>query len=1122
MTCVRRRLLLGLVLLVFPALLAAEEYVFVFHEGPTATVYSADTLDFVASPEVGTGAVQALGVPDRNQIFSLLKIYVIRTNAVVVLQPDPPFQQIAVLPLSAPIALGENSAFLTPDGSKLIVMAGDFLHVFDALDPKNPPADTLLFNNPISGAAATTNSTRVRVITEGESEIRSVNLEFDPPVILPDTIGLPEIPTAIGSSPNGSGLYAASDNSFFEINTIDVELTATIPTELEGPQYIGFDPEAVVDFAFVVAGQRLGALGLNPLDQRGLFNPGGSIVDAASPGGGFVYLIRAGNGEIRRARFTAGGLPRVNDPETGNAFTLPAIDVEAATRRRRVYFAFGEAGLVVALSHDGQTKLAEVIPAMPTTGISVLEDFGPFPSKLQIYGGNEQSADVDERLPRPIAVRLLSFDDRPLFRHTVTFGSADDAVVTPESVLTNMFGVAEATVVAPNLAQFTVTAGASTELSATFSLNAGGDGLDGLSKVSGDYQYVVSGEPLEQALVVRAILDREPQSGLDLDVTAPPSAVCPATVETDGDGIAIIECTAPTVLSPAPFEIGVSDSSGRSLPEDFQLVVVPTEEDLPQVLFIDSIRPIVGTAGSIIEAGITGRVWAPEGKQVPFLGVTLTTPGDVIFDPPVAVTNTVSRFESRVLLGCTPGSGIITASVNAPGDLVKSIPYTTLVGPAASIEKTRGDLQTGASGDVLNGPGQSLLAEIKDDCGNPLRSEPVEWEVSPPGGATFVNVFKTTNAAGEMYAVVKLGNVIGPVMLTATAAGLSTTFNLTVTGVGNQMNIASGDGLRVAIGQPGIQPLTVAIEDVEGTAVVGAHVDFVVTQGAVQLSSPSAQTNAEGRASVSVVLGSALGPATVEARSGNLTVVFNLQVVGRTPAVSNIGFVNAASYLVGFVPGSTGSIFGIGLMEGVNGVVGADTFPFPLEIQGVKVFIDGVQCPLISISNVNGTEQINLQVPFEVAAPSDATIVTIDNNGAVAVFPGVQTFRVQPGFFEIPQNGKRIVAALHLDYTLVSDQNPARPGEVILLFLTGLGPLVEAVGTNVPGNGQPTVENPVVMIDGIEQQVLGAFYAPGLISGYQVNMIIGPGAAVGDRLLQMIAGGVASQQAIILVGAPLP
>lgn len=612
-------------------------------------------------------------------------------------------------------------------------------------------------------------------------------------------------------------------------------------------------------------------------------------------------------------------------------------------------------------------------------------------------------------------------------------------------------------------------------------------------------------------------------SGLELEISAPLTAVCPAVVETDEEGIATVECTAPIVsITPTPFEIGVTDSFGRSLPEDFQLVVVPAEEDLPGRLRIDSTQPIVGAAGSVIDAAITGSVSTNESRDVPFVGVTLSSMGDVMFDPRVAVANTMSRIESRVLLGCTPESDVIMASVNAPGGIFKSIPYTITVGAPASLEKTQGDLQTGASGDVLDGAGEGLTAELRDACGNPIVSEPVEWTVSPPGGVTFEIAFSGTNGSGQLFAVVRLGNSLGPVMVTATVGGLSTTFTLNVTGTGNQMSIVTGGGQLVPIGQAAPHPLTVLLQDTQGTAVVGADVDFVVIQGPVQLSGTTATTNGEGQAAVSVVLGSALGPAIVEARSGDLVVVFNLSVVGRTPTVTSIGFVNAASFVVGFVPGSTGSIFGIGLMEGVDGVVAADTFPFPLEIQGVKVFIDGVQCPMISISNVNGTEQINIQAPFEIEAPSDQALVTIDNNGAIRHFPGVQIFRVQPGLFELPEGEKRIVAALHLDFSRVTDANPARPGEVILLFLTGLGPLLNPVGTNVPGNGEPTVEQPVVTIDGVEQQVLGSFYAPGLISGFQVNMIVGPGAAVGDRILQMIAGGIASQQTIIPIGAALP
>ncbi len=63
------RLLLCLVAL-WPSVLSADDYVFVFHSGNTATVYLADELKFFAAPEVGPDAVEAIGVPDPNQITS--------------------------------------------------------------------------------------------------------------------------------------------------------------------------------------------------------------------------------------------------------------------------------------------------------------------------------------------------------------------------------------------------------------------------------------------------------------------------------------------------------------------------------------------------------------------------------------------------------------------------------------------------------------------------------------------------------------------------------------------------------------------------------------------------------------------------------------------------------------------------------------------------------------------------------------------------------------------------------------------------------------------------------------------------------------------------------------------
>jgi len=76
--------------------------------------------------------------------------------------------------------------------------------------------------------------------------------------------------------------------------------------------------------------------------------------------------------------------------------------------------------------------------------------------------------------------------------------------------------------------------------------------------------------------------------------------------------------------------------------------------------------------------------------------------------------------------------------------------------------------------------------------------------------------------------------------------------------------------------------------------------------------------------------------------------------------------VNAATYQQGVAPGLIATIFGTGLTRGVNGIVQASTPNLPYSINGTSVIVNGVPAPLYAVANVNGQEQINFQVPWEV------------------------------------------------------------------------------------------------------------------------------------------------------------
>ena len=67
----------------------------------------------------------------------------------------------------------------------------------------------------------------------------------------------------------------------------------------------------------------------------------------------------------------------------------------------------------------------------------------------------------------------------------------------------------------------------------------------------------------------------------------------------------------------------------------------------------------------------------------------------------------------------------------------------------------------------------------------------------------------------------------------------------------------------------------------------------------------------------------------------------------------------------GLTPGSLLTLFGWDLSN-VHGVLAADaSAPLPTQLAGTTVTINDVPAPLLAVANVNGLEQINLQVPYD-------------------------------------------------------------------------------------------------------------------------------------------------------------
>lgn len=197
--------------------------------------------------------------------------------------------------------------------------------------------------------------------------------------------------------------------------------------------------------------------------------------------------------------------------------------------------------------------------------------------------------------------------------------------------------------------------------------------------------------------------------------------------------------------------------------------------------------------------------------------------------------------------------------------------------------------------------------------------------------------------------------------------------------------------------------------------------------------------------------------------------------------------VNAASYAPGLpLAGGLASIFVRGL--NLSGTTVASGSPLPSVLAGVSILVGGAPAPVLAVALVaSGMQQINFQVPFEAAS----NVVEIRYQGA-STFAFPQT--AAPGIFILSDGTAAIQHSA--DFSLVTPSNPAHPGEVIIVYATGLGKVSPAVASGVAATGPATVAPLCGDFYPVESAPsLGAFGAilytgltPGFVGLYQMNI----------------------------------
>jgi uncharacterized protein (TIGR03437 family) len=204
---------------------------------------------------------------------------------------------------------------------------------------------------------------------------------------------------------------------------------------------------------------------------------------------------------------------------------------------------------------------------------------------------------------------------------------------------------------------------------------------------------------------------------------------------------------------------------------------------------------------------------------------------------------------------------------------------------------------------------------------------------------------------------------------------------------------------------------------------------------------------------------------------------------------------NLAPITNAVAPGEFVSLFGSGLCSATES---APTLPLPTNLANVQVSVNGVFVPISYVS----PNQINVLVPYETSGGYATFQVSSDTglSNAVTLYerdtaPGVFT-STSGGFAP----GVGPAAALHADFSAVTQNNPATVGETLLLYVTGLGAVKPAVA-----DGAAAVANPLsvvvasigVFVDGQAAVINFQGLAPGFAGLYQVNFVVPGGVSSG-------------------------
>ncbi|HYL35125.1 MAG TPA: Ig-like domain-containing protein [Bryobacteraceae bacterium] len=1048
---------------------------------------------------------------------------------------------------------GASVAALTPNGNQFLVGSGNTLQVINTQNDNLPAPGGIVLGNVSSSAvdlAVSLDSSRAFVLLNTGAGLSLVTVNLQSLTVI-NTTAIPGLASAVSVGPNGL-VYVGTTNLLLEFDPATLAVRNQIA--LNGiPGKLYFTPDGKFGLAInqtPVTGTIVLVFDLNAKTLS-------TAVPSTSPVLTPIVTSNVGGSKLfpigfTRVLFYSASAQTLYDITLNPSPNAPSIVPFAAT-------ASGSVG-AVAISNDlpaasngvtnylfyvsGNTlsefNLKANSGAGQTTftgsagGLSVTSPAHTSGTPVAILAYGDQQSVPPGGTSAPLVVRVLDTQGNPLGGVSVTFStSAAGVTLQTPSTTTNNDGLAFTTASVSSAAgSVTVSFSVSGALGGSFTLNVGSGGgvVGGLAIVSGQGSLIreqtitsadnatmtakltdANGSPISGATITFTVMAGT--GALQCTATAifcVPSATS-LTVTTDSNGMVQADYLAPAVNSFPGIEAATitASTSGGSSVTFFVTAFSAARQPSQVILTPQSDATISGNAGQTVKGAIQVQIVGGAGQALSNVALRILNPPDPTVSPSAtcagtfALSNALGVASCDLALGGRVGSVQIAAEL---GYLYDYGPFNVTIGPGApaKVNILQGNNQSGKPGQTLP---QALLVQVTDAFNNVLAGTPVTWTVLTAGAVTLSQTSAATDSTGKASTLATIGNFSGTAQVQVSAGSATAIFSITVSVAINGLQIVSGNGQTATVGTQFASALVVKVTTAQGP-VPNFPVTFAIASGSGTLSNAKATTDANGNASTFATAGNVAGSLGITASITGFSVTFNLTV--SPPGPTNVIFLNAAS-LQGVNPpvnsvvaaGEIVTMQGAGLAPGVVGVVTANSLvgAQPYTIAGVSVKFNNIPAPMFSVSNVNGVQQVTVQVPFELVGSSSATVnITTPGGGSGTFNVTVQAFA--PGVFETTLSGvAHQVVAIRPDGSFASPDNPAHLGETIIIFVTGFGQTVPPLVTNGSGVAGQAIAAPIVAgLNGGGVAVVSAQAVVGLVGVYaiaiQIPLDLTPGVQV--------------------------